>query len=172
MQAVFTTVRNTLTPDLHVLYRNASNKPALHAAIGQGLVSLGKRAFNDSSLRPATWKAKSDGTPSRLRDTGTLAKSPRVTEVSARGVTVGSDRKYAAIHQLGGKTPAHVIRPKNKQALKTPFGLFKKVNHPGSKIPARPYLPFYSNGRPTPQAVRMINSVSRARLMAGVRGAP
>lgn len=170
MQATFTTVRNTLTPDLSRLYRNCQDKTGLHAAIGQGLVSLGKRAFNDASVRPAAWAAKKDGTAARLRDTGTLAKSPRVTAVSAKDVTVGSDRHYAAIHQLGGRTPARVIRPKNKQALKTPYGLFKKVNHPGSVIPARPYLPFDKNGRPTPQAVRMIRSVTTARLMRGVKG--
>jgi hypothetical protein len=30
-------------------------------------------------------------------------------------------------------TPPHEIRPKNKKALKTPYGIFKKVNHPGTK---------------------------------------
>ena len=172
MQAVFTTVRNTLDPDLARLYRNSQDKVGLHAAIGQGLVSLGKRAFNDANLRPAPWAKKKDGTDARLRDTGTLAKSPRVTECNSKGVTVGSDRKYAAIHQLGGRTPAHVIRPKKGKALKIPgIGFRKSVNHPGSKVPARPYLPFDKNGRSTHQALRMINSVTRARLMRGVKGA-
>lgn len=30
-------------------------------------------------------------------------------------------------------TEPHEIRPKNKKALKTPYGVFKKVNHPGTK---------------------------------------
>lgn len=30
-------------------------------------------------------------------------------------------------------TPPHEIRPKFKKALKTPYGAFKKVNHPGTK---------------------------------------
>ena len=80
-------------------------------------------------------------------------------------VTVGSDRKYAAIHQLGGKTKAHVIRPKNGKALKIPgIGFRKSVNHPGSQIPARPYFPFYADGRPTPIAHTAILQVLEKRL--------
>ena len=30
-------------------------------------------------------------------------------------------------------TDPHEIRPKNKKALKTHYGVFKKVNHPGTK---------------------------------------
>ena len=30
-------------------------------------------------------------------------------------------------------TKPHEIRPKSKKALSTPYGLFKKVNHPGTK---------------------------------------
>ena len=42
----------------------------------------------------------------------------------------------------GGKTKAHVIRPKVKRALFWPGAAHpvKKVNHPGSNIPARPFL--------------------------------
>jgi hypothetical protein len=76
-----------------------------------------------------------------------------VISATTSGVTVGSDRKYAAIHQLGGKTKAHVIRAKNGKALKIPgIGFRKKVNHPGSNVPARPYFPFYRDGSPTPAA--------------------
>lgn len=35
-------------------------------------------------------------------------------------------------------TKPHMIAPKKKKALKTPFGVFKKVQHPGTK--ANPYL--------------------------------
>ncbi len=30
-------------------------------------------------------------------------------------------------------TPPHEIRAKNKKALKTPYGVFRKVDHPGTK---------------------------------------
>jgi len=56
----------------------------------------------------------------------------------------GTNVVYAAIHQLGGKTPSHVIKPKRKKALAWLGGLHpvKSVQHPGSRIPARPYLGF------------------------------
>ncbi len=54
---------------------------------------------------------------------------------------VSTNKPYAAIHQFGGKTRPHVIRPKEKKALSIPrIGVRKSVNHPGSVIPARPYF--------------------------------
>lgn len=54
---------------------------------------------------------------------------------------MGSNLVYARIINEGGRTKAHEIRPRNKQALafggRGPFG---KVNHPGSNIPARRFL--------------------------------
>ncbi len=63
---------------------------------------------------------------------------------------------YARILELGGTTRAHVIRARNARFLAfeannsnyTPWGIGglggtvyrKKVNHPGSHFPARPYL--------------------------------
>lgn len=66
---------------------------------------------------------------------------------------------YAAIHEFGGTTRPHIIRPRYKKALRwvSSQGSFtslktkrlrtntihtyaKEVKHPGSKIPARPYL--------------------------------
>lgn len=53
---------------------------------------------------------------------------------------VGTNVVYARIHQLGGKTRPHVIRPRNKKALFFNGRFASKVNHPGSDIPARPFL--------------------------------
>jgi hypothetical protein len=58
----------------------------------------------------------------------------------------GDSIKYAAIHEHGGITPPHLIEARNVPYLK--FFWKKKgvwfrgrsVNHPGSRIPARPYL--------------------------------
>ncbi len=70
--------------------------------------------------------------------------------------------EYAAIHELGGQTPAHVIVPKIKKALKFIKGgkLFirKKVNHPGSKIKATRFM-----GEPIDRGL--------PRLRAAVKGA-
>lgn len=84
------------------------------------------------------WQAKKDGKPSYLQRTGRLKVINR--EYSATTATVGSNLVYAAIHQFGGTTKPHVIRPRNKKALKFNGKIRRSVNHPGSKIPARPFL--------------------------------
>lgn len=74
-----------------------------------------------------------------LQASGRLASSI-VKAVDASSATVGTNVKYAAIHQFGGQTKPHVIRAKNKKALFFGGHFAKSVNHPGSKIPARPFL--------------------------------
>lgn len=73
--------------------------------------------------------------------TGRLRNSISVKAFPDRAL-VGTNVKYAAIHQFGGKTGATVIRPKNKKALFWPGARHpvKMVRHPGSNIPARPFL--------------------------------
>lgn len=74
-----------------------------------------------------------------LQDSGRLAAS--IVERSDNdSATVGTNVEYAAIHQFGGKTCPHVIEPRNKKALAFNGRVVKRVNHPGSTIPARPFL--------------------------------
>ena len=60
--------------------------------------------------------------------------------------TIGSvgDVKYAAIQEYGGHTAAHEIVPDKAQALAFIAGgslrFARRVNHPGSSLPARAYL--------------------------------
>ncbi len=79
--------------------------------------------------------------PKILRARGHLADTIRY-QADEGGVRIGTNRMYGAIHQFGGTTSAHVIKPKNKQALAWPGGRnpVRGVNHPGSSIPARPFL--------------------------------
>lgn len=63
------------------------------------------------------------------------------------GLEAGSaDVKHARIQELGGQTRPHVIVPKRARFLVfywprvSAVVYFRKVNHPGSRIPARPYL--------------------------------
>lgn len=74
-----------------------------------------------------------------LQDSGRLASSITPSSDNDSAV-VGTNIKYAAIHQFGGQTRAHLIKPKNKKALAFGGKVVKQVNHPGSKIPARPFL--------------------------------
>ncbi len=91
--------------------------------------------------RPA-WKkshrAAADGGQT-LSLTGRLRRS--ITVAAGKGwAAVGTNVAYAAVHQFGGQSRPHIIEPKSKKALRTPYGIFRRVRHPGSKIPARPFL--------------------------------
>lgn len=95
---------------------------------------------------------------SRLRNSVTKRGEPgNEFHVRRDHVDIGTNVEYAAIHQFGGRTAAHVIKPRHKKALYWPGagsftsagrsggGYFEEhpirsVNHPGSKVPARPYL--------------------------------
>lgn len=93
--------------------------------------------------RPAWMGLKNPG-PRRsggkiLQDSGRLASS--ITPSSSNSIAkVGTNVKYAAIHQFGGKTGAHIIKPRNGKALAFNGQVYRQVNHPGSLILARPFL--------------------------------
>lgn len=60
-------------------------------------------------------------------------------------VFASADCAYAAIHEYGGKTKAHIIEAKKAKSLaftgssgSTVFA--KRVNHPGSKMPERSFM--------------------------------
>lgn len=149
--------KDTATPALRAALAQARNPQAILRAVGTQIVSIAKRAFREPSLRAAPWRPKRDGSPSNLILHGVLSKSIRITELTDRNVSVGSDRIYAAIHQLGG-----IIRPTQKKALKFQIGgkwfTVKKV-----VIPARPFLPFDANGRLIPAAeVKVRATIDRA----------
>jgi phage gpG-like protein len=63
-------------------------------------------------------------------------------EVSGRVYSSGVP--YAAIQEYGGQTKAHIIEAANGKALAFNMGgkqvFFKRVNHPGSNIPAHRYM--------------------------------
>ncbi|KNC93288.1 phage virion morphogenesis protein [Trabulsiella odontotermitis] len=100
----------------------------LHGAVEDNFAQQG---------RPAWLGIKRDGMI--LQKSGRLVNS--IVEYSDNDTAVvGTNVEYAAIHQFGGETRPHEIRPRNKQALAFNGRVVKKVNHPGSKIPARPFL--------------------------------
>lgn len=89
-----------------------------------------------------------------LNDTGLLKQSVQMHSTAGEAV-VGTDLVYAAIHQFGGKTKPHVIKAKTKRALSFGGIVVRQVNHPGSNIPARPFL------RLTPGDLRDIMGTAR-----------
>jgi len=96
---------------------------------GQGWKAL--RQGGSISVKP--WSGKI------LQRSGGLASS-MVERYTGTTAVVGTNKIYAAIHQFGGKTKAHVIKPKHKRALSFGGIVVRQVNHPGSNIPARPFL--------------------------------
>lgn len=78
-----------------------------------------------------------------LQVDGTLVSS--LHQESGNGFArVGTNLTYAAIHQFGGTTRAHWIRPRSKKALAWSRGgkkfVRRAVMHPGSEIPRRRFL--------------------------------
>lgn len=170
MQFIIRPTHDTLTPDIKkkLLALAPQNRTHVLRGMAEGLVWMTKRAFYEPQLRPIPWANKADGTPATLRLNQHLRRSPRVIMANSKEALVGSDRKYAAIHQLGGKTSPHIIKPKFKKALFWPGAghPVKEVKHPGSKIPARPFFPFHSSGRPTAAARKRLEQLARTRLKA------
>jgi phage virion morphogenesis protein len=111
-------------------------------AIGEIVRSSAERNFAASGRPewPESERVKRKGGQT-LSLTGRLRRSLSVRADKDR-VAVGTNVVYAAIHQLGGKTGPHTIRPKKAKALFWPGARHpvKSVNHPGSVIPARPFL--------------------------------
>ena len=172
---------DTASSDLEALQARVKSLGPMWKAIGVGIVSLSKNAFNDATLRPSPWAAKYGGGVATLKKSGTLFRSIRVVAADESGVTVGSDRKYAAAHQLGAKTKPHLIKPKNGKALA--FGrsyrglggavsgglgvtIVRAVKHPGSNIPARPFLPFHADGAITEKGDKLVRDTITAYIEA------
>jgi phage gpG-like protein len=79
-----------------------------------------------------------------LTDTGRLRRSIKFA-AGPRGVEgYATNVQYAAIQQLGGVIKAHAISPRKKKALFWPGAAHpvRRVMHPGSKFPPRPFLVF------------------------------
>ena len=114
----------------------------------QGAQIVRSHAVKDTIRRGEAGNKESLGAPIAgvlTSRTGALRSSIKVVPLRAESAAlVGPTVKYGAIHEFGGKTAAHVIKPRVAQWLTFKIGgqwvKTKEVNHPGSDIPARPYL--------------------------------
>ena len=150
--------RDEVTPALNKALKGIGDGKPIMQAAGTQLVSITKRAFRDPSLRQSAWPAKKSGGPSNLIDKGMLTSSIRITAVNADSVKIGSDRKYAAIPQLGG-----VINAKPGKRLVFTIG-GKKIFAKSVNIPARPFFPFNKAGELVPFAARKVEAIVRTTL--------
>jgi phage virion morphogenesis protein len=125
----------------------AGNLSPIMKAIGDRVVEQTKRRFESGGPAPdgTPWKPPQTPNPKRrgtLRVSDQLRDSIRYQLLGNNAVAIGTNKIYGAIHQLGGKTSAHIIRPRNKGGLFWPGAKhpMKSVRHPGSVIPARTFL--------------------------------
>ena len=116
-----------------------------HARLG------GKKAYKKNGELTAAAQRRQDAGFRILQHTGQLAASI-TTDYDSSRAAIGSNKEYAAIHQFGGKTRAHTIRPVKAKALAFGGTVVKSVNHPGSNIPARPFLPVTADDSLQPEA--------------------
>lgn len=111
-----------------------------------------KRAAIDLSVRAANavkrdFTVMFDQTPSKgpkTVRTGRLRASVVPVVKSQTSFGVGSNVVYARIHEVGGRTSPHIIRPKRAKALRFMSGgrviFAKSVKHPGSLMRARHWM--------------------------------
>ncbi len=155
---------------LRALSARLGNMRPVLDEIGQKLVTSVIRRF-ETERGPDGVEWEKSGRASResgqtLTDTGRLRAS--ITHRASRDeVVVGTNVLYAAIQQFGGKTLAHTIRPRDKKALFWPGAEHPvaKVNHPGSLIPARPFLGVDEGDRE--MILRVIHRALKGAMDAG-----
>jgi phage virion morphogenesis protein len=117
----------------------------MHRAVEDNFAAQGHPSWQE--LHPGTiaGRRKAGTWPGQIMQrTGQLAASVQMAWDNNSAV-VGTNVAYAAIHQFGGQTKPHVtkphvIKPKFKRALAFGGVVVRQVQHPGSKIPARPFL--------------------------------
>jgi len=129
---------NGLDRAIHKACRNMAERQELMSSIGEALVSGAVLRFSmeedpegrkwQPSRRAQTTGGQTLNDTGRLRDSIDYATTPET-------VLVGTNAKYARIHQLGGK-----IRPKSKKRLKFKGIGGEDVFAKEITIPARPFI--------------------------------
>jgi HK97 gp10 family phage protein len=143
--------------------KSALDRELNGALLKAGLVVAGQAQRNVSGPRPDRLGVV----------TNRLRSSISAVLVANGRVKVGTNVVYAAIHEYGGRTKPHLIRPRKAKALSWQgeggeIFTRRSVNHPGSVIPARPYLhPALESRRA--QALQIIRKVYAGPLMLGGR---
>lgn len=138
---------DSLEKGLEKLLRNATNTRPMMRAIATEMVSLTEDNFESESWGGEKWeqskRAANGGKTLQL--TGQLAASIS-TKISNGFAQIGSNKKYAAIHHLGGQA-----------------GRGRKVT-----IPARPYLPINGSGQLQNGAEKKLIDIAIESLKAGL----
>jgi len=126
---------DTVSSDLAARIKRAENGADIMEAVGLQVVSWAQGAFRDTSKRPIPWPARKKGSNPLLKKSGALHQSIRVASVTNDSVVVGTDRPYAAYHQLGTK-----------------------------HLPKRPFMPFDNSGKMMPEAQARVMKIILKKL--------
>jgi len=134
----------------HTLIERGKNLRPFLKAIGETVVLQTEERFDSQGPAPdgTAWPKLKESTrlqkkhSKMLTESGELRGSIRYQLIGNDTVAIGTNKVYGAIHQLGGKTGARMIVPVKGKALYWPGAAHpvRAVRHPGSNIPARPYL--------------------------------
>ncbi|SAY50891.1 phage virion morphogenesis protein [Neisseria weaveri] len=129
------------------LLKNATNTRPMMRAIATEMISLTEDNFESESWGGEKWKQskRAANGGKTLQLTGQLATSIS-TKVGNDFAQIGSNKKYAAIHHLGGQA-----------------GSGRKVT-----IPARPYLPINGNSQLQNGAEKKLIDIAIESLKAGL----
>ena len=134
----------------HTLIARGKNLRPFLKAVGETVVLQTEKRFDNEGpapdgtawpkLKESTWRQKKHS--KILTESGELRGSIRYQLIGNDTVAIGTNKVYGAIHQLGGKTGLRTIIPVNGKALYWPGAAHpvRAVKHPGSNIPARPYM--------------------------------
>jgi phage virion morphogenesis protein len=134
--------------------------------MGEELQAISNEAF-EREADPVTgekWKPlkapREDGTTGPILQYRNHLHDSREHVENDEGTVFGTNLIYGSIHQEGGRTKAHEIRPVAQKSLSFNGQFAKKVQHPGSAIPARPYM-----GVPRDFDRRILNDPAVLRLL-------
>ena len=137
-----------LDHSLSTLLNNATNTRAMMRGIATELLSMTEENFESEGWGGQRWKQSrraADEGGKTLQKSGQLAAS-LTTQVSSNYALIGSNKKYAAIHHLGGQA-----------------GSGRKVT-----ILARPYLPINGNSQLQNGAEKKLIDIAIESLKAGL----
>lgn len=155
----------------------AEARATIQALPAASQAAASRMAYRAGSVVERLWKLHLSG-PGGARNlnvrSGNLKNSIRMERVGPAAVVVGTHLPYGRIHEFGGTTRPHEIRPRRKKALRFQVGggfvFAKVVRHPGSRIPARPHRAPALADAESPMVAIFSNEMDRAVREADLAG--
>jgi phage gpG-like protein len=153
--------------------------------IGRYGVSLVRKDSTQSFVRQADPTTGQAWKPIKHRRRGDVAKAQILIDTGRLRRAVGAEHSvsgqvveirggirpvvYGRIHQFGGRTAPHVILPRKAKVLRWTGSdggsvFARRVNHPGSVIPARPYVGI------SQQSVNAFSDFVKRQMLGTVHG--